>query len=412
MCDTFYASRAMSRDGRAYFAKNSDRHPLEPQALCIVPGSGDGGLSFVLSKPSWMAGGEMGMNEKGVAIGNEAVFSRIKPRPDGVLGMDILRSALSASRDARSAVDFICSFTEGHDQGGNGAYKGKLVYNNSYLVASREEAYVVETAGRRWAWQAIEGYGAISNAYSIEGGYQDIDARTRDEMAQRRPGARRSGDAPRSARAAPARAASWRARVEDPFYLLFTRGDVRRNRALDYLRSASRSIDLEAMLALLRSHGSFDPRRGRRGNMKSTCIHPGAFPVDSATTASLAVEYLPQAEGRERGIVWFTGTSYPCLSLYKPILLSEGRFVPLWSGYDYGEGSTEAYAFWERQRKKVAEGKAWARSQDADFAERLTEAQARLASAAQRAALGGDIESSREEVGAAVAEWARCSGLA
>jgi len=60
----------------------------------------------------------------------------------------------------------------------------------------------------------------------------------------------------------------------------------------------------------------------------------------------------------------------------------------------------------------VAEGKAWARSLDAGFAERLTEAQARLGSAALRAALGGDIESSREEVGATVADWARCSGLA
>jgi hypothetical protein len=41
-----------------------------------------------------MRGAEMGINARGVVIGNEAVFSRWKPARDGVLGMDILRLAL------------------------------------------------------------------------------------------------------------------------------------------------------------------------------------------------------------------------------------------------------------------------------------------------------------------------------
>jgi len=95
MCDTIYAGPAAAGFRRAWFAKNSDRNPAEPQALCIVPRDAKGSLSFVLSRPTWMRGGEMGVNERGVAIGNEAVFPRIKPKKDGVLGMVILREALS-----------------------------------------------------------------------------------------------------------------------------------------------------------------------------------------------------------------------------------------------------------------------------------------------------------------------------
>ena len=66
-----------------------------------------------------MEGGEAGLNEKGVAIGNEAVFPKLRTRADGVLGMDLLRAALAGCGTAREAVDFITCFTERNDQGGN-----------------------------------------------------------------------------------------------------------------------------------------------------------------------------------------------------------------------------------------------------------------------------------------------------
>jgi hypothetical protein len=220
MCDTLYAGPAASGGGRAWFAKNSDRNPAEPQAICIVPRrppapvmqvSGrrftwpDRAHSFVLSRPTWMEGGEMGVNEKGVAIGNEAVFSRFKAKKKGVLGMDILRAALAHADFAADARDFICAFVEKEDQGGNGAYKGSLVYSNSFMVADTEGAYVVETAGRRWSWKATPSIATISNAYSIGADYEGLDEATRAEKI-----------------------GSWREHVQDPFYLLFTKGDARR----------------------------------------------------------------------------------------------------------------------------------------------------------------------------------------
>jgi len=194
MCDTLVLHDNAGKP--VLFGKNSDRNPEEPQALVHIPPRepktaliregvefSDKGYAILLSKPSWMSGGEMGINGKSLAIGNEAVFSRFKPDEHGVLGMDILRAALSACATAKEAVDFITSFVETYPQGGNGAYKGRLIYNNSFIAADPEEAYIIETAGKRWAWRKAMIADAISNAYCIEDDYKRLDPQTRKEIA-------------------------------------------------------------------------------------------------------------------------------------------------------------------------------------------------------------------------------------
>lgn len=51
--------------------------------------------AVVLSKPSWMWGAEMGANEHGVVIGNEAVWTKlndfVEDSEERLLGMDLLR---------------------------------------------------------------------------------------------------------------------------------------------------------------------------------------------------------------------------------------------------------------------------------------------------------------------------------
>lgn len=50
--------------------------------------------AVILSKPSWMWGAEMGANQHGVCIGNEAVWTKLQGPEDEIqklLGMDMVR---------------------------------------------------------------------------------------------------------------------------------------------------------------------------------------------------------------------------------------------------------------------------------------------------------------------------------
>ena len=119
MCDTM----GFFHEGSAIFAKNSDRSPNEPQVLEYIPAKDHEETelkvtyttipqvphtkAILISRPVWLWGAEMGVNEDGVCIGNEAVFTKgaYHKENDTLIGMDYLRLALERASTAKEAVD-------------------------------------------------------------------------------------------------------------------------------------------------------------------------------------------------------------------------------------------------------------------------------------------------------------------
>lgn len=190
MCDCLVALPEATEAGHTLFAKNSDRPPGEPQdvawspprrdrgPLCathlqIAPHPGDT-LGALLSRPRWCWGAEHGVNEAGVAIGNESIFTTLDPRrfPPALIGMDLVRLGLERSATAHQAVEVITGLLERYGQGGSGQdphlASGAKPYWSSFLVADPTDAWVVETSGRQWAAEQVDvGTRAISNRTTI-----------------------------------------------------------------------------------------------------------------------------------------------------------------------------------------------------------------------------------------------------
>jgi dipeptidase len=289
VCDTV----VVVGDGRVLFAKNSDRDPNEAQLLewhprrshprnatlrCTwisVPQVAET-HAVLISRPFWMWGAEMGANEHGVAIGNEAVFTNQPYSTSGLTGMDLVRLALERSANASDAVAVLTELLGRHGQGGGcGHERRSFTYHNSFVVADPATAFVLETAGEHWVVERVSsGVRTVSNGLTIA------------------PFAKRYGDRARTAVSA-----------------------CRARRA--HTQSAT---PIEAstadLIALLRSHGDaawphYSPVNGA---MAAPCMHAGGILAGSQTTASWVSELR-----RTGSLHWATATAAPCTSLFKPV---------------------------------------------------------------------------------------------
>jgi hypothetical protein len=182
MCDTLCVV-----DGhRLLFGKNSDRPTGEVQVVEHRPrrspspgelhtqyldlGADLGAHACVASRPAWLWGFEHGLNEHGLAIGNEKIWTTDDPRvrPKALLGMDLVRLGLERAGDADEAVGVITELLQTHGQGGTGEEHADEPYDNAFLLADPHAAWIVETSDRRWAARRVtHGGAAISNRVSL-----------------------------------------------------------------------------------------------------------------------------------------------------------------------------------------------------------------------------------------------------
>ncbi|CAH6788502.1 Scrn3 [Phodopus roborovskii] len=175
-CDTFVALPPATVDNRVIFGKNSDRLFDEVQEVIYYPAAVHNDLqkrlkctyieidqvpetyAVVLSRPAWLWGAEMGANEHGVCIGNEAVWGREAiSKEEALLGMDLVRLGLERADTAEKALDVIVDLLEKYGQGGNCAEGEEFSYYNSFLIADRNEAWILETSGKYWAAEKVQG---------------------------------------------------------------------------------------------------------------------------------------------------------------------------------------------------------------------------------------------------------------
>lgn len=354
MCDTFVKITS----NKLIFGKNSDREPNEAQAIVRFPRREPTEKKLqctyieipqvalthevILSKPFQMWGAEMGANEHGLVIGNEAVFTKIsfQKKNQGLTGMDLLRLALERCTSADAALDLMIQLLADYGQDACGGYRNRrFFYHNSFLIADRHTAWVFETAGPHWIAKKIQGHYAISNGLTLDSDYDRISPQA-EEYAKVRGWSKKGAPF------------SFAKAYSDWFYTRMSKCKLRRAFSNQAIQNHP-DLDALSAMQILRQHGDepeneYDPSHGGTGNI---CMHSTGPTNPSQTTGSMVFE-LP-LDGSSPTL-WLTGASMPCLSVYLPFFFGgKTLLTPEWPQ----PGSKPDESLWwqaERLHRKIA----------------------------------------------------------
>lgn len=354
MCDSMIALKSDTADGVAVFAKNSDRPPNEGQFVQYVPAEDHPTNSTVkctyieipqaghtnavlLSKPYWIWGAEMGVNDHHVVIGNEAVFPKDPVEKNTkLIGMDLVRLGLERGNTAREALDVIRELLTKFGQGGS-CVIGAEYYYSSFLIADADDAWVLETAGPRYAVKHVTQSDSISNYLTIGTDY--VPELSSPDLAEY---------AVQKGWAKSVNGFDFGNAYNDFLYTTLARGRNRRAVTLGAMQACKGKLTLPEMINILRMH---EPDGGHGTNWQpqngfmfsaDVCMH-GSFGIirDSNSAGSLVVRL-----DKEHPTIFITGTSSPCTSVFKPVWMD----VPL---PDMGPAPTDEYdpdsLFWRHE---------------------------------------------------------------
>ena len=364
-CDTWVAMKDATFDGSIILTKNSDRPPMEAQPLTQFPRmKHEAGSTvkctyieipqvaetyeIILSKIWWTFGGEHGMNEYGVAIGNEAVWSHEEYRwNDALLGMDMLRLGLERGKTAYEAMHVIIDLLQEYGQSGDAEYPGEWGegnYHNTFIIADPNDAWVLETAGTYWAAKQItSGVWSISNIYSITNDWTEAHPKLVEHAIEM----------------------GWTERAED-FNFALDYGDywtanspnqanmqIRRNATYGLMMSEYNRISPQTMMSISRTHHEgtvVEPRWGAAETFWATpCMHDNA--QSGYRTAATMVCHLRSWMPPLLRQVYWASSSVPCVNVFKPFYF-QGVKVP----ENYAEGTSTYSAespHWWAERVKL-----------------------------------------------------------
>jgi len=352
-CDTMVALPDATNTGTTVLGKNSDRPVFDCQPLVRYPAARHASGTMlqleyrsipqaprthatVGSSPYWCWGYEEGINEFGVAIGNEAIFTKTfseavaqskagQPPEKGLLGMDLLRLGLERGTTARKALDVITDLVERYGQWGSGVPGMDHEtggYDNSYIIADGKEAWILETVGTRFvARKVTSGVATISNQPSIRNRW-DLASHDLVDYAVDR--------------------GWWPREQKNDFDFARAYIDLKTPLQLSQLR-----VQRSRQLLCQKEHGDISPRwvmRVLRDHFEGTflggpnfnaalpdfltlCMHSSPAGFTWGNTASSAVFLLPDqlSEKTDRlAQMWWTPVT-PCTGLYIPVFAEGGK---------------------------------------------------------------------------------------
>ncbi len=332
MCDSFVALPPATANGTVILGKSADCQINEAHALVRILGGkhipgeairathlvipqAEETYEVIMGKSFWTWGGEIGINEHGVAIGNEAVFTTLQKeeKSEGLMVIDMLRIGLERGKTALEAVKAIATMLEQFGQGGNCELAGNSHFDGSFLIADGSEAWVLETAGREWvAKKLTDSIGSISNVLSIHDDWDLSSLKTRLD---------------------------WATTYCDPEMTAKVGAVERQACSYQGLVAHRGNITVKTAFDVLRLHGeNYDPATAPVHTI--VCVHAG--PQENrqwqATGAMVA-------EIRREGVIgWFTATASNCLSIFKPVFPG----VPLPDMGAYPREQFDPAALWWR----------------------------------------------------------------
>eukprot|EP00026_Physarum_polycephalum_P007430 Phypoly_transcript_07490.p1 GENE.Phypoly_transcript_07490~~Phypoly_transcript_07490.p1 ORF type:complete len:501 (+),score=41.11 Phypoly_transcript_07490:131-1633(+) len=345
-CDTFVALPCATKDGSTIFAKNSDRDPNEAhevvhysaskyskgeEVACTyisIPQAMET-YEVILSKPFWMWGAEMGVNEHGVAIGNEAIKTNTgDPKKErSLIGMDYVRLALERSSTAREAVDVIATLLEEHGQGGECGYSKSFRYHNAFMIADKQgEAWIMNTIDRDWvarkvtpsktvhlagdsSMEAAESQGIASISNVLSGGKWELASENFIQQQIAKGRCKNAEDFKENFK--------FRENYSERMFSFFGEGSARECRTRSWLLPFVGEIEVKHMMRVLRDHGpgeGVEPGYGWTGH--TVCMHAGFGPVRRSQTTGSMVCHLTKSMDKPH---WVTGTAAPCTSVFFPV---------------------------------------------------------------------------------------------